>query len=188
MEDDPRIVELRSLGATIGTSVYFGPSVYIEKDFAELLTIGDGVVLAHGTTVLLHDSSLNNVTGFPLKFGTVEIGANTYVGANTTIMCGVRIGRDALVGACSLVSRDLPDGCVAFGQPARPVRTVAETERRQRAAAAADPDVVLVEAEPWRERSEASYGDFNDRVHRALAAFLADRGRPPHDEQTRSDP
>lgn len=177
MEDDPRITELRALGATIGDMVYFGPTVYIEKDFAPLLTIGDGVVLSQGTTILLHDSSLNNVIGFPIKFGTVEIDANTYVGANTTIMCGVHIGRDVLIGACSLVTRDLPDGCVAVGQPARPVRAVEETAERQRALD--NPNSFLMPAEPWRDRTEASYPEFNARVHRSIAEFLAGRTTAP---------
>lgn len=180
MQDDPRILELRALGATIGKMVYFGPTVYIEKDFAPLLTIGDGVVLSQGTTILLHDSSLNNVTGFPIKFGTVRIDDNTYIGANTTIMCGVAIGRDVLVGACSLVNGDLPDGCVAFGQPARPVRTVEETAERQRSNT--NPATYLLAAEAWRDRTEASYPEFNARVHESIAEFL-ERRRPSGEER-----
>jgi UDP-2-acetamido-3-amino-2,3-dideoxy-glucuronate N-acetyltransferase len=44
------------------------------------------------------------------------------VGANSTIVCGVRIGVDALIGAGSVVTRDIPDGFLAYGNPARPIK------------------------------------------------------------------
>ncbi len=47
----------------------------------------------------------------------VERGAS--IGANATIICGVRIGAGALVGAGSVVTRDVPPGMLALGNPAR---------------------------------------------------------------------
>jgi UDP-2-acetamido-3-amino-2,3-dideoxy-glucuronate N-acetyltransferase len=41
------------------------------------------------------------------------------IGANTTILCGVTIGRDAMIGAGSVVTKDVPDGELWFGNPAR---------------------------------------------------------------------
>jgi len=48
------------------------------------------------------------------------------IGANATLLPGVVIGRDALVGAGSVVVRDVPDGAVVVGNPARVVRQVAD--------------------------------------------------------------
>jgi acetyltransferase-like isoleucine patch superfamily enzyme len=50
------------------------------------------------------------------------------IGANATLLPGVVIGRDALVGAGSVVVRDVPDGAVVVGNPARVVRQVADIE------------------------------------------------------------
>jgi acetyltransferase-like isoleucine patch superfamily enzyme len=53
----------------------------------------------------------------------VEAGAS--IGANATIICGVRIGARAMVGAGSVVTRDVPPGALVVGNPARVVRTSA---------------------------------------------------------------
>ena len=155
--EDPRLTELRSLGARIGTGIYLGPEVYFEKDFATLLTIEDDVVLSQGVTVLLHDSSLNNLLDAPIKFGAVTLRRGCYVGANVTLMCGVEIGAGALIGAASLVRTDVAAGAVAYGAPARAVGTVAELTARD---ALEEQQLVTpgarffhVPARRWRDRS-----------------------------------
>ena len=55
-----------------------------------------------------------------------RIGAGAQVGVNVTILPFVRIGAGALIGAGSVVTRDIPAAVVAFGNPAMPRRTVAE--------------------------------------------------------------
>lgn len=52
----------------------------------------------------------------------VSIGNDVWLGARVTILDGVRVGDHAVVGACSLVNRDIPDYAVAYGIPARVVR------------------------------------------------------------------
>ena len=54
--------------------------------------------------------------------------AGAKIGANATLLPGVVVGRDALVGAGSVVVRDVPDGAVVVGNPARVVRQVIELE------------------------------------------------------------
>src|SRR6266404_8223957 len=59
-----------------------------------------------------------------LEFGRpVRIGCNVWIGGGAIILPGVSIGDDALIGAGSVVTRDIPAGAVAFGNPAR-VQTV----------------------------------------------------------------
>ena len=155
LADDPRIVELRSLGAAIGQNVFLGADVYVERDFAPLLTIEDGVVLARGVCILLHDSALNNVAGEPLKFGHVVLGSRCYIGANTTIACGVTIGAGAIVGACSLVTGDVPPDAVAYGQPARVQGTVRELIDKHRGLRTTCNRFRYLGMVPWRERRDA---------------------------------
>ena len=59
--------------------------------------------------------------GMDIKGGVV-IGANSWIGAKATIVDGVRIGRDAIVGAHSLVREDVPDRAIVAGVPAKVIR------------------------------------------------------------------
>ncbi len=68
--------------------------------------IGAGVHVAPGATVA----------------GCVRIGDNTLIGAGATVLPRVTIGANVVVGAGSVVTRDFPDNCVAYGNPARVVR------------------------------------------------------------------
>lgn len=52
------------------------------------------------------------------------IGDNVSLGANVTIMGGVHIGNNVVVGAGSVVVKDVPDNCIVAGNPARIIRTL----------------------------------------------------------------
>jgi acetyltransferase-like isoleucine patch superfamily enzyme len=52
----------------------------------------------------------------------VVIGSNVWIGMNTVILKGTRIGDNAIIGAGSIVSGEIPSNCVAAGNPARPLR------------------------------------------------------------------
>jgi acetyltransferase-like isoleucine patch superfamily enzyme len=58
----------------------------------------------------------------PLRRSRVVIGAGSFIGAHSMILPNVTIGRGCVVGAGSVVTRDLPDYCVAVGAPARIVK------------------------------------------------------------------
>jgi acetyltransferase-like isoleucine patch superfamily enzyme len=58
-----------------------------------------------------------------VKFGRIEIGEETFVGARSIIMPGVMIGRNCVVGAGSVVTKDVPDYTVVVGTPARKIST-----------------------------------------------------------------
>lgn len=62
----------------------------------------------------------------PLRqLAPVAIGSGTWIGENVCIL-GCRIGRNCVIGANSVVTRDIPDHCVAFGSPAAPVKRFCE--------------------------------------------------------------
>lgn len=54
----------------------------------------------------------------------IEIGDDVWIGGDVTILPGVKIGRGSVIGAKSLVSRDIPENVLAFGNPARVIRKV----------------------------------------------------------------
>lgn len=57
----------------------------------------------------------------PLKVGPIRIGEDTFVGARAFILPGITIGRHAVIGACSVVTRDVPDDMTVAGNPAKPL-------------------------------------------------------------------
>jgi len=88
-------------GCIIGNDVFIGPNVVTTNDYYPSV---------HG------DWKTNG------RFRLTYFCKGCSVGANSTIVCGVRIGVDALIGAGSVVTRDIPDGFLAYGNPARPIK------------------------------------------------------------------
>jgi sugar O-acyltransferase (sialic acid O-acetyltransferase NeuD family) len=97
-----------SNGCVVGEGVLMGTNASIDHD----CVVGDHASLAPGA-----------VTG-----GNVHIGASTAVGLGANVIHEVTIGAHAVIGAGAVVLDDVPDHVVAFGVPARVVRTRAEGE------------------------------------------------------------
>lgn len=101
--------------------------------YPELIFIGNNVRIASNVSFLTHDvthNMLNNLpeslrgeNRFAEKKGTITIGDNVFVGANSTIIYDVTIGNNVIIGAGSVVTKDIPDGSVAAGVPCRIIGT-----------------------------------------------------------------
>ncbi len=57
----------------------------------------------------------------PLQVAAIHIGEDAFIGARAFILPGVKIGRRAVVGACAVVTKDVADGAMVAGNPARPL-------------------------------------------------------------------
>jgi galactoside O-acetyltransferase len=67
----------------------------------------------------------------PLMYAEkVTIGKNVWVGASTTILPGVTIGDNSVIGAGSVVTKDIPANVVAFGSPCKVVRPITEDDKK----------------------------------------------------------
>lgn len=95
--------------------------------FLELVTIEDDVFVGPNV-VFTDDPHPMNCPKYKECKGGVTVKALARIGANTTILPGVVIGRNALVGAGSVVTHDVPDNAVVIGSPARIVKMVSELE------------------------------------------------------------
>lgn len=61
------------------------------------------------------------------RVSAITIGCNVWIGGSVTILPGVTIGSDSIIGAGSVVTHDIPAGVVAVGNPCRPVRPIASS-------------------------------------------------------------
>lgn len=85
------------------------------------VTIGDRTQIGPGVQILTADHPRDpTLRASGLEFGRpVRVGHNVWIGAGAIILPGVSIADDALIGAGSVVTRDVPAGATAFGNPAR---------------------------------------------------------------------
>jgi acetyltransferase-like isoleucine patch superfamily enzyme len=107
-------------GCRIGNRVKIHCNCYV----AQYSELEDDVFLAPGVTIA-NDLYPGDRRSAQLMAGP-RIGAGAQIGVNVTILPFVRIGAGALIGAGSVVTRDIPEAVVAFGNPAVPRRVFAE--------------------------------------------------------------
>lgn len=108
-----------------GFNISLGAGVFLNFNCVILdvvaVTIGDRTQIGPGVQILAADhprDAAGRASG--LEFGRpVRIGRNVWIGGGAIILPGVTIGDDALVGAGSVVTRDVPAGATAMGNPAR---------------------------------------------------------------------
>ena len=124
--DDTKIgtfVEIQK-GARIGNRVKVSSHSFI----CEGVTIEDEVFIGHGV-MFINDKYPRATTGtgqlqteqdWTVTPTLIKRGAS--IGSNATILCGVTVGENAIVGAGSVVTRDVPTGVVVAGSPARIIR------------------------------------------------------------------
>lgn len=111
----------RLTGAKIGKNVSIGLAVVFDVFYPHLITIHDNTVIGYNSVILCHEFLVRGA-----RIGPVEIGPNAMVGANSTILAGVRIGAGTEVSAMSLVNKDLPPGVLAGGVPVKVLGPVSE--------------------------------------------------------------
>jgi acetyltransferase-like isoleucine patch superfamily enzyme len=108
---------LRRTGIKVGKNVSFGLESTVDIFFPELIEIGDNTIIGFNSVILAHEFLVRE-----LRVGKVKIGKNVTIGANCTILPGIRIGDNSIVSAHSLVNRNIPPNVLAGGVPIRVIR------------------------------------------------------------------
>jgi acetyltransferase-like isoleucine patch superfamily enzyme len=102
----------RLMGVKIGKNVQIMPNVFFDIFFPEMITIGDNVVIGIGCFIACHEF---NPTEF--RYGPITLKKDSLLGARSFVLPGVIIGENSLVGAQTVVHKDVPDNMIAFGSP-----------------------------------------------------------------------
>ena len=137
---EPRMLRpflLRRLGAKVGKDVYVGDHVLVDENHADLVTVDDHAHITRKTVLLCHKRELKNYfvgddyAKLPYKYGKIHLCKGCSTGTGTLIMPGVTIGEGAIIGAGSLVTKDIPAWTIAVGRPAKVVKKIPEREEIQ---------------------------------------------------------
>jgi acetyltransferase-like isoleucine patch superfamily enzyme len=114
---------LRSTGVTIGKNCSISLRAKIDTRRGKII-IGNNCTITYNCIILAHDRSASHINPEDDGEGVVVIEDGVYVGVNSVILRNVRIGKNSVIGAGSVVNRNVPEGVVAVGNPIRIVRTI----------------------------------------------------------------
>lgn len=116
-----RIALYKLCGFDIGKKVFIGMHCYLDDMCYDLMHIGNDVIISYGVYFACHGKNQGHYQ--------IRIEDGAYVGMRASIISknisrggasyGVTVGKNAVVGACALVNRDVPEGATAIGIPCR---------------------------------------------------------------------
>jgi len=120
----------------IGADSYIGDDCLLSASCG--ISIGDGVLMAHGVQLFDNDSHPLDAAARAADFAAVlcggrrgsiasapiRVGARAWIGFGAIVLKGVAIGEDSVVAAGSVVTRDVPAGTIAGGNPARVLKSL----------------------------------------------------------------
>ncbi|WP_325883769.1 acyltransferase [Mammaliicoccus fleurettii] len=100
------------LNMKIGQETAFAFKATPDIMYPELITIGENCIIGYNATILCHEYLVEEY-----RIGNVNIGNNVLIGANATVLAGVNIGNNAAIASGTIVTKDVPDGMMAYGNP-----------------------------------------------------------------------
>ena len=112
----------------IGDNCHIGKNCFF--DLYESILIGNNAAIGMNTTIITHFQPISQTKLsyiYKTEIQKVIIEDGVYIGANCLILMGVTINRNSLIGANSLVNKSIPKNSVAYGNPAKIVKSISVT-------------------------------------------------------------
>lgn len=118
-----------------GTNIEVGKNCFINYNCVILdnakVTLGDNCLIAPNVAIYTAGHTLYpDARSLGYEYGiAITVGDNVWIGGNTVICPGVHIGSNVVIGAGSVVTRDIPDWSLAAGNPCRVIRPITEEDK-----------------------------------------------------------
>lgn len=120
-----------------GINISVGDNFYANYN----VTILDGAPVTFGNNVFIAPNCVFSTAGHPLNVEQrnkgleialpITVGDNVWIGTQVSVLPGVTIGNNTVIGAGSVVNRDIPDGVIAAGNPCRVIREITEEDKKK---------------------------------------------------------
>jgi len=118
----------RKRGVKVGRNCHISPYVLIDLVYPELIKLEDNVTVGSNSMIFAHINPTTNEFlkkhGYPRTVKSVVIKKGAIISVGCIIIAGVTIGENTMIGAGSVVANDIPDNCIAIGNPARIVKKI----------------------------------------------------------------
>ena len=88
------------------------------------ISIDDGCFIGHNVTLATLNHDINPKNRITMHPAPIKINKNVWIGSDTTILPGVTIGEGAIIGAGSVVVKDVPSNCIAAGNPCKIIKYI----------------------------------------------------------------
>lgn len=125
-----RSILWRWMGAKVGKNCFIGYEVWVDMTNTHLIEIEDKVHISNRCLLLCHQRKIDNYfigddsSKLPYRKAKIHLKKGCLIGMNTIITPGVTIGEGAIIGAGSLVTKDIPAWTIAVGRPAKVIKHI----------------------------------------------------------------
>lgn len=116
---------LQAKGLQLGKNVEIISDFFFDPSHCFLISIGDETTICPNVRLIAHDASTKKILGYS-KIGRIDIMENCFIGDSAIVLPNVKIGPNAVIGAGSVVTRDVPPGMIAAGNPAKVISSINE--------------------------------------------------------------
>lgn len=120
-----------------GFNIFIGKNFYTNHNVTILdgakVTIGDNVFIAPNCVLSTAGHAIDSeqrISGLEIAL-PITIGDNVWIGANVSVLPGVTIGSNTIIGAGSVVNKNIPNGVIAVGNPCKVIRNITDADKKK---------------------------------------------------------